>query len=176
MSTVLSTDIILPFAVTFIVGFAIYKKIDVFSVFTEGVKDGLKSAAAILPALCFMMTAVSMVKESGLLEAFTKFISPAAQRIGFPPEVIPLAFLRPFSGSGALGYYEELIRMAESGSFSERVASVLIGGSETTFYTVAVYYGAAGIKNGRNTVPAALSADVAAAILSVFAVNFFMGR
>ena len=176
MSTVLSTDIVLPFVVTFIVGFALYKKVDVFSVFTEGAKEGIKTAAAILPALCFMMTAVSMIKESGFLDALTGLAAPVAEWLGFPPEILPLAFLRPFSGSGALAYYEELLNSVEAGSFSERVASVLMGGSETTFYTVAVYYGAAGIKNGRNTVPAALSADIAAAILSVFAVNIFIGR
>ncbi|MBR3935760.1 MAG: spore maturation protein, partial [Oscillospiraceae bacterium] len=84
------------------------------------------------------------------------------------------AVIRPFSGSGALGYYEELCENLESGSFAEKVASVLMGGSETTFYTLAVYFGAVGIKKSRNTVPAALSADIAAAILSVFAVNLFM--
>lgn len=170
----MKTGIIVPAVIVFIVGFAVFKKIDVFSVFTEGAKEGLRSAAAILPALCFLMTAVGMIRESGLLDMITDFAAPFAEKIGFPPEVLPLAVLRPFSGSGALGFYEELCRELESGSFAEKVASVLMGGSETTFYTVAVYYGALGIKNSRNTIPAALSADIAAAVLSVFAVNIFM--
>ncbi len=176
MSTLLSTDVILPAVVVFITAFAVIKKVDVFSVFLSGAKEGLSSAAAILPALCFLMTAVGMIRQSGLLSVLTDFIAPFTEKIGFPPEILPLAVIRPFSGSGALGCYEELCQSLVPGSFAERVASVLMGGSETTFYTVAVYYGAIGIKNGRNTVPAALSADIAAALLSVFAVNLFLGR
>ncbi|MBQ7937126.1 MAG: spore maturation protein [Oscillospiraceae bacterium] len=165
---------IVPAAVIFIVGFGIFKKTDVFAVFTEGAKQGLKTAVSVLPALCFLMTAVGMLRESGAVEIFSEMVFPLFEKLGFPKEVLPLALLRPFSGSGALGYYEELCRELEIGSFAEKVASVLMGGSETTFYTVAVYYGAVGIKNGRNTVPAALMADIAAAILSVFAVNLFI--
>ncbi|MBQ7874468.1 MAG: spore maturation protein [Oscillospiraceae bacterium] len=172
----MSADIIVPAVISFIAGYALIKKTDIFTAFTEGAKEGLRSAAAILPALCFLMTAIGMIRQSGALDMLTEFIAPFAEKLGFPPEVIPLAVMRPFSGSGALGYYEELCQSLEPGSFAERVASVLMGGSETTFYTVAVYYGAIGIKNGRNTVPAALAADFAAAILSVFAVNLFMGR
>lgn len=172
----MTADIIVPAVVVFITGYALVKKTDIFTAFTEGAKEGLRSAAAILPALCFLMTAIGMIRQSGALDMLTELITPIAEKIGFPPEVIPLAVMRPFSGSGALGYYEELCESLESGSFAERVASVLMGGSETTFYTVAVYYGAVGIKNGRNTVPAALFADIAAVVLSVLAVNIFMGR
>ena len=171
-----NTDIIVPAVIAFIAGYALVKKTDLFAAFTEGAKEGLRSAAAILPALCFLMTAIGMVRQSGALDMLTADIAPFAEKLGFPPEVLPLAILRPFSGSGALGYYEELCEGLAPDSFAARVASVLMGGSETTFYTVAVYYGAVGIKKGRNTVPAALAADVAAAILSVFAVNIFMGR
>lgn len=172
----MTADIIVPAVVVFITGYALVKKTDIFAAFTEGAKEGLRSAAAILPALCFLMTAIGMIRQSGALDMLTEIITPIAEKIGFPPEVIPLAVMRPFSGSGSLGYYEELCESLESGSFAERVASVLMGGSETTFYTVAVYYGAVGIKNGRNTVPAALFADIAAVVLSVLAVNIFMGR
>ena len=171
MSTVLSTDLIVPAVVAFITGFALYKKTDVFASFIEGAKEGLSSAVSIFPALCFLMTAIGLLKECGFTETVTEILSPFAEKIGFPAEVIPLAILRPFSGSGALGYYEELCENLVPGSFTEKVASVLMGGSETTFYTVAVYYGATGIKKGRNTVPAALFADFSAAILSVLAVN-----
>ena len=172
----MSTSYIVPAVIAFIAGWAMVKKVDVFAVFTDGAKEGLKSAASVLPALCFLMTAVGMIRESGALEFITGLITPFAEKIGFPPEVLPLAVIRPFSGSGALGYYEELCQTLKVGSFPEMTASVLMGGSETTFYTVAVYYGAVGIKNGRNTVPAAVLADITAAILSVFAVNVFMLR
>ncbi len=171
MSTLLSTDIIVPAVILLIMGFAVYKKTDLFGAFLKGAGDGIRSAANILPALCFLMTAIGMFRQSGAIELLTNLISPITEKLGFPAQVLPLAFLRPFSGSGALGYYEELCTVLEADSFGERVASVLMGGSETTFYTVAVYYGAVGIKSSRNTVPAALIADISAAILSVFAVN-----
>ena len=170
----MNTGFVVPAVIAFIAGWAFVKKVDVFSVFTEGAKEGLRCALSVLPALCFLMTAVGMIRESGALDMLTEFVSPFFEKLGFPAEVFPLAVIRPFSGSGALGYYEELSENLESGSFEERVASVLMGGSETTFYTLAVYFGAVGIKKSRNTVPAALSADIAAAILSVFAVNLFM--
>ena len=170
----MNTGFVVPAVIAFIAGWALVKKVDVFSVFTEGAKEGLRCALSVLPALCFLMTAVGMIRESGALDMLTEFVSPFFEKLGFPAEVFPLAVIRPFSGSGALGYYEELSENLESGSFEERVASVLMGGSETTFYTLAVYFGAVGIKKSRNTVPAALSADIAAAILSVFAVNLFM--
>ncbi|MBQ3237165.1 MAG: spore maturation protein, partial [Oscillospiraceae bacterium] len=113
------TGIVVPAVIAFITGFAVIKKIDVFAVFTEGAKEGLRSAAAILPALCFLMTAVGMIRASGILEAVTVFVSPLAEKLGFPPEVLPLAVMRPFSGSGALGYYEELCRELKSGCFAE---------------------------------------------------------
>lgn len=170
----MNTGFVVPAVIAFIAGWALVKKVDVFSVFTEGAKEGLRCAVSVLPALCFLMTAVGMIRESGALDMLTEFVSPFFEKLGFPAEVFPLAVIRPFSGSGALGYYEELCENLESGSFAEKVASVLMGGSETTFYTLAVYFGAVGIKKSRNTVPAALSADIAAAILSVFAVNLFM--
>ena len=172
----MSTDTVIPLTVAFITGWALYKKVDVFSSFTKGAREGLDSAVSVLPALCFLMTAIGMLRQSGIIEMFTGLVSPFAEKIGFPPEVLPLAVLRPFSGSGALGYYEELCESVPVDSFAEKVASVLMGGSETTFYTVAVYYGAVGIKKGRNTVPAALSADISAVILSVFAVNMFLRK
>lgn len=172
----MSTDLVVPVTVAVITGYAFYKKTDIFSVFIQGAGKGLSSAFSILPALCFLMTAIGMLRQSGIIEMLTGFIRPFAEATGFPPEVLPLALLRPFSGSGALGYYEELCANLETGSFAEKVASVLMGGSETTFYTVAVYYGAIGIKKGRNTVPAALFADISAAVLSVFAVNLFLQK
>lgn len=170
----MNTGFVVPAVIAFIAGWVLVKKVDVFSVFTEGAKEGLRCAVSVLPALCFLMTAVGMIRESGALDMLTEFVSPFFEKLGFPAEVFPLAVIRPFSGSGAIGYYEELSEKLEIGSFAEKVASVLMGGSETTFYTLAVYFGAVGIKKSRNTVPAALSADIAAAILSVFAVNLFM--
>ena len=120
------------------------------------------------------MTAVGMLRQSGFVEMLTGFVSPLAEKIGFPPEVLPLAFLRPFSGSGALGYYSEICESVPVGSFAEKVASVLMGGSETTFYTIAVYFGSCGITKTKHTIIAALCADVAAVIFSIAFVNLLL--
>ena len=117
-----------------------------------------------------------MVRASGALEALPVFLSPLLNKTVFPAEVLPLALLRPFSGSGALAYYEELCQTLLPDSYPARVASVLMGGSETTFYTIAVYYGAVGIKKTQNTAFAALCADFAAAVLSAVTVWFMFGK
>ena len=190
----MNSDIIVPLFIAFVAGWCVYKKVDFFGAFIDGAKDGLKSAAAILPALCLLMTAVGMVRASGAfdaqpglilygmvrasgaLEALSVFLSPLLNKTIFPAEVLPLALLRPFSGSGALAYYEELCQTLLPDSYPARVASVLMGGSETTFYTIAVYYGAVGIKKTQNTAFAALCADFAAAVLSAVTVWFMFGK
>ena len=176
MKEMISTDIIVPLVFILISGISVIKKRDFFGDFLSGAKEGLYSAGDVLPALCLLMTAISMVKASGILDAMTALVLPLIEKTGFPKEVLPLAILRPFSGSGALAYYEELCESLPPDSIPARVASVLMGGSETTFYTLAVYYGAVKIKKTKNTVFSAIGADIAAAILSAFAVSVFMGR
>ncbi len=176
MNGILSTDLIIPIVFILIAGFSVIKKTDFFGDFLSGAKEGLVSAAEVLPALCLLMTAVSMIKASGILEALTAAALPVTEKLGFPGEVLPLAVLRPFSGSGALAYFKELCESIPPDSFPARVASVLMGGSETTFYTLAVYYGAIGIRKTKNTVFASVGADITAAILSAFAVRIFMER
>lgn len=172
----MNADIIVPLFIAFVAGWCICKGTDFFGAFIDGARDGLRSAAAILPALCLLMTAVGIVRASGALEALSALLSPLLGKTIFPPEVLPLALLRPFSGSGALAYYEELCRSLSPDSYPARVASVLMGGSETTFYTIAVYYGAVGVKKTRNTVFAALCADFAAAVLSAATVWLIFGK
>lgn len=171
----MSTDIIVPAIIAFVSGYCIYKKTDFFGAFLDGAKDGLYSAASVLPALCLLMTAVGMIRASGALDALASAISPLLDKTVFPTKVLPLALLRPFSGSGALAYYKELCGELSPDSHPARVASVLMGGSETTFYTIAVYYSAVGIKKTKNTVLAALCADFAAAVLSAATVYFIFG-
>lgn len=175
MKNIFGTDLIIPVVFIFITGFSLMKKTDFFGDFLSGAKEGLASAADVLPALCLLMTAISMIRASGILEALTAAALPIIEKLGFPKEVLPLAVLRPFSGSGALAYYKEICESVPPDSFPARVASVLMGGSETTFYTLAVYYGAVGIKKTKNTVLASVGADIAAAVLSAFAVRIFMG-
>ena len=147
---------------------------DVFALFVEGAGEGLKTAASIIPALVCLLTVVSMFKASGALDVLTSTLAPLAEAVGFPRQVLPLALLRPLSGSGAMVLFRDILETWGPDSFPGRVASVLEGSSETTFYTIAVYYGATHVRNTRHTLAAALAADVTAAAASVLAVRLLL--
>ena len=168
------TAFIVPAFIVFIVGFGLYRRLDVFSLFVEGAREGIQTALGVLPALVALMTAVAMFRASGALDAVVALVAPAGRALGFPPEVVPLALLRPVSGSGALSLLDQLIGAHGPDSFIGRVAAVLQGSTETTFYTVAVYYGSVGVAKTRHTVPAALSADFCGFVMSVLAVRLLM--
>lgn len=125
----------------------------------EGAADGLKLLLSIVPTLILLLTAIAMLRASGCIEAFSKFCSPYLGKLGIPAETVILMLIRPISGSAALAVGAEL--MAEHGvnSLIGRTVAVMLGSTETTFYTIGVYFGAAGIKKTRYTIPAALIAD-----------------
>lgn len=156
--------------------FALGKRVDVYGALTTGAKDGLTILLRILPSLVGLMTAVYMLRASGALEALGGILSPLLEFFGIPPETAALLFIRPVSGSAALAVGSEL--MAEYGpdSYIGRVAAVMLGSSETTFYTIAVYFGSAGIRRTRYAVPAALIADLVCFISAAFAVRLFFGK
>lgn len=167
------TAYIIPCLLAFIVLFALRHKTDVYAALVQGAENGLNITFRIIPALIALLTGVSMLRASGALDAFTAFVAPAMNLLGVPPEVTPLMLIRPLSGSGGLAVGAEL--MAEHGADSAigRMAAVMLGCSETTFYTIAVYYGAAGITKTRYTLPAAIIADLAAFFGAVLAVRLF---
>ena len=150
--------------------------VPVFDVFMEGAKEGLATAVRILPSLISLMTAVGVFKASGALDMLAQALSPAARLMGLPPEVMPLALLRPVSGSGGMAVFRDLLAAHGPDSFVGRVASVMMGSTETTFYTIAVYYGAVGVRKTRHTLPAALGADLAGFVFSSLAVLWFFGQ
>ena len=150
--------------------------VPVFDVFMEGAKEGLATAVRILPSLIGLMTAVGVFKASGALDMLAQALSPAARLMGLPPEVMPLALLRPVSGSGGMAVFRDLLAAHGPDSFVGRVASVMMGSTETTFYTIAVYYGAVGVRKTRHTLPAALGADLAGFVFSSLAVLWFFGQ
>lgn len=166
---------IMPLIAVGVFGWGLYKKVDIFEAFTEGAAENLKTAAGLLPTLCFLMLGVGMLRASGGTEALCLALAPLCQSAGFPPECLPLALLRPVSGSGALSILEGILKEKGPDSFAGRVASVLMGSTETTFYTIAVYFGAAGIKKSRRALLAALAGDVTAFLLSALAVRIFFG-
>ncbi len=153
----------------------IIRKVPVFDEFTAGAGEGLRACVKVLPSLAALMTAVSMLRASGAMELLTAAVAPLAQRLGVPPEVIPLALLRPVSGSGSLAMLENVYATYGADGLIGRVASVLQSSTETTFYTIAVYYGAVGVKRTRHTLAAAAGGDLCGIVLSALAVRLLLG-
>lgn len=143
------------------------KKVQVYDCFVEGAKDGLQSLVGIIPPLVGLMVAIHMFRASGTLELLTRLLAPLLDAIHLPAEVLPLALLRPISGSASTAIVTDIFQTLGPDSTAGTIASVMMGSTETTFYTVAVYFGAAGIKNTRHTVAAALSADLTGMLLAV---------
>lgn len=165
------TDYIAPVIIIVVFAVGIATKTDIFDAFIEGASDGLKTTFDILPALICLMTCIGMLKASGAMEMLIQLISPVTSFFGFPDECTPLIFIRPLSGSGALSVYDGIISENGPDSFAGRIASTMMGSTETTFYTVAVYFGAAKIKKTRYAIPAALIGDMVGWIASAIAVR-----
>jgi spore maturation protein B len=162
---------VVPATIFFILIFGFVRKVPVFDVFVSGAKEGAMSCFDILPSLVGLILAVNMLSASGALDLVSSALRPAALALGLPPEVMPLALMRPVSGSGSNALLLQLFRDYGPDSFVGRVASVMNGSTETTFYAIAVYFGAVGIKKTRHTIPAALTADLVGYIASVWAVR-----
>lgn len=168
-------NMIVPLILCGIMIYALIKRVDVFGVFLEGAREGLSTSVSILPALVALMTCVGMFKASGALDCLNFVFRPISAIMGLPPEIMPLAVLRPISGSGAMVIFKGIIESFGPDSYIGRVASVMQGSTETTFYTIAVYYGAVKITKTRHTLPAALAADVIAMIMSAVMVRAIFG-
>jgi len=165
---------IVPVLISIIVGFGLIKKVNVFSSFICGAKEGLYSTFSITPALIGLTTAVSMLNASGFLDIFSSFISTFFKAFNFPSQVIPLMILRPISGSGSLAILDNILSNYGPDSLIGKIASVLMGSTETTFYTIAVYFGAINIKNFRHALPSALAADISSFVLSCVFVKLLL--
>ena len=149
------------------------RRIDIYAALTRGAEEGLRTLLRIVPALVGLLTAVSMFRASGAMEQLTALLSPLLTLLGIPPETAPLLLIRPMSGSGALAVGTELMPRFGPDSYIGRVAAVMLGSTATTFYTIAVYFGSAGIHRSRHTVPAAQIADLAGFAASALAVRLF---
>ena len=151
------------------------KRVDVYQGLADGAVDGMKILVRILPALVGLLTAVHMLRASGLLDWLAQALSPVLHLLGIPPETVGLMLIRPISGSGALGVGSELIQRYGPDSLIGRTAAVMLGSTETTFYTIAVYFGSVGIVKTRYTIPASLCADAVMFLTSAAAVRVLMG-
>ncbi|MBR2917058.1 MAG: spore maturation protein [Clostridia bacterium] len=156
-----------PVMIAGIIIFGLLKRVKVYDCFLEGAKDGLSSAINILPPLVGLVVAISMFRASGIIDIISKALAPLLKLLFLPAEVLPLAILRPVSGSGSIAIITDIFKNCGPDSFAGRVASVMAGSTETTFYTLAVYFGAVNIKNTRHTLKSALLGDMTGIIMSV---------
>lgn len=169
------SSLVVPLLLALVALCGLGKRVDVYAALTRGAADGLTVLLRIIPALAGLLTAVSMLRASGAMEALSALCAPVLALLGIPPETAPLMLVRPVSGSGALAVGSELMAAHGPDSYIGRVAAVMLGSTETTFYTVAVYFGAAGIHKTRYTIPAALTADLTGFAVSALAVRLFFG-
>ncbi len=151
------------------------RKVKIYEKFIEGAKEGFSLAVTIIPYLVAILAAVGMFRKSGGMDALVSSIGPATAAMGLPAEVLPLALLRPLSGSGAYGITAELIETHGPDSYIGELASTMNGSTETTFYVLAVYFGSVGVSRIRHAVPAGLAADLAGVVASVIAVQLLLG-
>lgn len=164
-------------ATTFLVilSMGMFKEVKVYDMFVEGAKEGLTTIVRIIPHLVGLLVAVGVFRASGALDLLVFAAKPLASLLGIPSEAMPLAFLRPISGSASLALVSDIIEVHGPDSFVGRVVSTMMGSTETIFYTLAVYFGSVGVKNIRYTLVAALIADAASIIASVWACRLVFG-
>jgi len=165
----------IPALILFIVVFGAIKKVKIYEAFVEGAKEGFNVGVRIIPYLVAMLVAIGIFRAGGAMEILAAILSPVTRLIGMPAEALPMAIIRPLSGSGALGVMSEIIKNHGADSLIGRMVSVMMGSSETTFYVLAVYFGAIGITKTRQAVPAGIIVDVVAVVVSVWVTNLVFG-
>ena len=163
-----------PLMIFGIVFWGLFRRINVYDSFVEGAKSGLESTFRIVAPLVGLIVGIYMLRASGVLDMFAKLISPITDFFDVPADVLPLALLRPVSGSGSIAIVNDIFKNCGPDSIAGKIASVMMGSTETTFYTIAVYFGAVGIKSVRHTAKAALCADIVGMIMSIVAVRLML--
>lgn len=166
---------VLPLLIVGFVAWGLYKKVPVYEEFVAGAKEGFEVAKSIIPYLVAILFAIGMFRASGAMDALTNGLRPLLAAIGFPPEVLPMAIVRPLTGSGSVGVLADMVKTYGEDSILVKMAATMFGSSETTFYVIAVYFGAVGIRKTRHALPAGLIADLAAALLSVYVIRWMFG-
>lgn len=166
----------IPVFIIFILGYGYLKGVPVYEMFVEGAKEGLSTSVKILPYLVAMFVAIGIFRASGAMDLLIRILSPVTRLAGIPPEVLPLALMRPMSGVASAGMLAELLKVYSPESFIGRVASTMMGSTETVFYTLSIYFGAVGIKKIRYTLWAALLAEIVGLLASVVVCNLIFGR
>lgn len=155
--------------------YGLYRGVPVYEEFVEGAKEGFDVAVMIIPYLVAILFAIAMFRASGAMELTMQALEPALSLVGIPPEVLPMAIVRPLTGSGSAGIVADMIRQYGEDALVVQMAATMFGSTETTFYVIAVYYGAVNIKKTRHAVPAGLLADLAGFLASVYVVRWLFG-
>lgn len=165
------SDFIIPVTILFIVVFGCLQKVDIYEVFLEGAKDGLRTVVDILPTLIGLVMAVEVVRAGGLLDLMVEWFRPIAEKIGFPAELAPLSIIRLVSSSAATGLLTDIFQTYGPDSYIGRVASVMMSCTETVFYTMSLYFLSVGIRRTRWTLPCALLANLVGMMAAVWLVE-----
>ena len=171
----IASELAVPGLLLLVTAYSLLHGKGIFSAMTLGGRKGLKTVAGIIPSLAVLLPCIYMLRASGALDVLCRALQPLLSLVGIPSETAPLVLLRPLSGSGALAVGSEIMQSSGVDSFVGRCAAVMLGSTETTFYVIAVYFGAAGIKNSRHATPAALVADAVGFISAAFFVRLFWG-
>jgi spore maturation protein B len=172
----LVTQILNWVMLSFVVGiplYATFKKVDVFDAFIIGAKQGFELSVSLIPYLVAMMVAIGMLRASGFFDLLYAVLAPYLNKLGVPADILPLALVRPFSGSASMGVTAEIIHANGGDSLVSRIAATMMGSTETTFYVIAVYFGAVSIRRTRHAIPAGLLADLAGIIASIAVCRYF---
>lgn len=167
--------VIIPLIVIAIPIYGMCKRVPVYESFVEGAKEGFKVGVMIIPYLVAIFVAINMFRASGAMGAMEDALRPMLTAIGFPPEVLPMAIIRPLTGGGSAGVVADMVQRFGADSTLTRMAGTMFGSTETTFYILAVYFGAVNVKKTRHALPAGLIADIVAIFLSVYIVRLMFG-
>ena len=168
------TDYVVPGLLAVCSLLVLHKRENAYDLLLQGGAEGLRTAASILPALVILLTAVQMLKASGGVELLSGILTPVFSFLGIPPETAVLVLVRPISGSAALAVGADLMAQYGPDSLIGRTAAVMLGSTETTFYTISVYFGASGIKKTRYAIPAALMADLTGFLMASWTTKWLM--
>jgi len=163
----------LPGIILLILTTAIIRKVPIYEAFIEGAKDGVKVSFNIIPYLVAIIVAISMLRASGAIDSIAAACSGILNKIHLPADILPLAFVRSLSGSAAIGVFSDIIANNDINSYTSKLAAIMMGSSETTFYVLTVYFGAVGIKKYRYALLTGISADIIGIIMSIIVARVF---
>lgn len=166
------SNLAIPLIIFTIVGIAALRKVPVYENFVDGAKEGFNVAIRIIPYLVAMLVAIGMFRASGAMDILTSAISPVTNALGLPSELFPLAVIRNLSGSGSLGLMTDLLKTHGPDSFIGRLASIMMGSHETTFYVLAVYFGSVGVTKVRHAPLAGIFSDIISVLAAVLLVRW----